>query len=134
MYLLYPGLDQTEEMICQYFYFLVIREAVQKEFAGCDTCQHTKRSVKKYGKFSAKLADDTPWNKLCVDIIGPCKIRIKGKDDLILKSVTMIRPVTGWFEMTQYSNKKAMAIDKLVTTTWMAWYPLSVEITYDRGG
>ena len=56
---------------------------------------------KKYGKLPAKLAEETPWNKLCVDLIGPYKIRIKGKEPLILKAVTMIHPVTGWFEGTQ---------------------------------
>ena len=43
------------------------------------------------------MAEETPWNKLCVDLIGPYKIRIKGKYPLILKAVTVIDPITGWF-------------------------------------
>ena len=78
---------------------------------------------KKYGKLPAKLAEETPPNKLCVDLIGPYKIRIKGKDPLILKYVTMIDPVTRWFEVTQYSNKKEMTIANLVETVWLARYP-----------
>ena len=66
----------------------------------------------------------TPWNKLYVDLIGPYKTRRKGKEPLILKAVTMIYPVTGWFEVTQYSNKKAMTIANLVETTWLDQYPL----------
>ena len=46
----------------------------------------------------------------------------------------MIDPVTGWFEITQYNDKKAMKIAKLVETTWLVRYPWQVEITYDRGG
>ena len=61
----------------------------------------------KNGKLPYKLAEETPWNKLCVDLIGPYIICRKGKEPLILKVVTMIQPVTGWFEVTQYSNKKA---------------------------
>ena len=34
---------------------------------------------KKYVKLPAKLAEETPWNKLCVDLIVPYKIHIKGK-------------------------------------------------------
>ena len=35
--------------------------------------------------------------KLCVDLIGPQVIRIKvQKENLNLKAVTMIDPVTGW--------------------------------------
>ena len=34
----------------------------------------TYKTVKnKNGKLTAKCADATPWNKLCVDIIGPYK-------------------------------------------------------------
>ena len=46
----------------------------------------------------------------------------------------MIDPVTGWFEVTQYNNKKAMTIENLVETMWMARYPWLVEITYDQRG
>ena len=46
----------------------------------------------------------------------------------------MIEPVTRWFEVTQYSDKKLMTIAKLVETTWLVWYPCPVEITYYQGG
>ena len=58
-------------MIHQHLYWPGIREAVQTEVTVCDTCQRTKRSTKKNGKLPAKLAEETPWNKLCVDLIGP---------------------------------------------------------------
>ena len=80
------------------------------------------------------MAEETLRNKLCVDLIGPYKILKKGKDPLILKAITMIDPVTRWFEVTQYRNKKAMTIVKLVENMWLVWYPCPVEITYDRRG
>ena len=72
--------------------------------------------------------------KLCVDIIGTYKIRRKGKYTLILKSVTMVDPVTRWSEITQYNNKKAMTIVRLAENTWLVRYPWPVEIKYDQGG
>ena len=66
---------------------------------------------KKYGELPDKLAEEIPWNKLCVDLIGPCKICGKGREPIILKAVTMLDPVTGWFEITQYNNKKAITIE-----------------------
>ena len=87
-------------MIRQKMYSPGIKEAVYREVTFCDTCQRTKRSIVKYGKLPAKLAEETPWNKLCVYLIGPYKIRSKRKEPLILKSITMIDPVTGWFEVT----------------------------------
>ena len=46
----------------------------------------------------------------------------------------MIDPITGWFEVTQYSDNKAIMIVNLAETMWMVWYPWTVEITYDQGG
>ena len=43
----------------------------------------------------------------------------------------MIDPVTWWFEVTQYRDKKAMTIVNLVEATWLVRYPWPVEITYD---
>ena len=80
------------------------------------------------------MVEETPRNKLCVDLIGPYKIRRKGKYHLILKAITRIYPVTGWFEVTKYHYKKAMTIVNLVETTGLVRNPWPVEITYDRGG
>ena len=62
------------------------------------------------------------------------QMRRKGKYCLILKAVTMIHSVTGWFEMTQYRDKKSMTISNLVETAWLVRYPWSLDITYDQGG
>ena len=53
-----------------------------------------------YSRLPDKLAEETPQNKLCAYIIGPYKIRIKGRDTLILKAVTMRDPLNRWFEVT----------------------------------
>ena len=65
------------------------------------------------------MAEETPWNEIWVDIIGPYKIRRKGKDTLILKYFTMIDPINGWFEVTQYRDKRLTTIANLVETTWL---------------
>ena len=52
----------------------------------------------------------------------------------MLKYVTIINPIIGWFEITQYNDKKEMMISNLVETTWLVQYIYPVEITYDRGG
>ena len=48
-------MDRAEATVLQNFYLLGIREVVQKEVTGYDTCQHKKWSTKKYGKLPAKL-------------------------------------------------------------------------------
>ena len=46
----------------------------------------------------------------------------------------MVYPVTGWFEVIQYRNKKEMMVATLVENMWMVWYTWPVVITYDQGG
>ena len=72
----------------------------------------------KYGKLPAKEADEIPWNKLCVDIIGPYIIRRNiNKENLNLKTVAMIDPLKWSFEVTQYNDKIAMSKANSVETT-----------------
>ena len=118
----------------QHLYWPGIIAAVQKKVTRYDVYQRKKRSAKKYGKLPAKTVEEIPWNKLCVDLIGPYKICRKGKEPLISKDVNMIDPVTGWFEVTQYRDKKATTIENLVETTWLVRYPWPVDIMYDRVG
>ena len=45
-YLLHPGMDRTEVIIRQHFYWTNIRYAVLEEVNNCDTCQSTNKSNK----------------------------------------------------------------------------------------
>ena len=100
----------------------------------CDTCQLTRMTNKKYGRLPAKLAEDIPWNKICVGLVGPYVIQINGKKgNLWLKAVTVVDPVTGWFEISQYEYKRAISIANLVEATWISRYPIPIEIMYDQG-
>ena len=86
----------TEDMILQHLYWNGIRDTVMKELTNYDKCQHKKHSNKKYGKLPAKGSEKIPWNKLCVDLIGPYIIKRKGyTENLNLRAITMIEPVTG---------------------------------------
>ena len=45
----------------------------------------------------------------------------------------MIDPVTGWFEITRYNNKRVISIADLVETKCLSRYPRPMEIRYDQG-
>ena len=45
----------------------------------------------------------------------------------------MIDPVTGWFEIVQYDDKRAINISNLVENTWLSRYTRTTENTYDQG-
>ena len=72
-------MDRTQAIIIQHFYFPDIIDAVQKEVTNCDTWQRTKPPNKKLGKLPAELAEEIPWNIICVDLIVPYIIRRNGK-------------------------------------------------------
>ena len=44
----------------------------------------------------------------------------------------MIDPITGWFNIPQYDDKREISIAKLVETVWLARYPSPMEIMYDQ--
>ena len=45
----------------------------------------------------------------------------------------MIDPVTGWFEIMQYYDKRLISISKLVETKLLNRYPRPMKIIYDQG-
>jgi len=75
-------------------------------------CQKQKKQRKKYGHLLEKKAEYKPWERLCVNLIGPYKIKSKKRGRKIpeLRCVTMINPATGWFEIKQYDDKKSITV------------------------
>ena len=110
-----------------------MRDQITNYVQACPTCQRNKRKVKKYGHLPPKEAEATPWDKMCIDLIGPYTIRRKGNNDLICKCVTMIDPATGWFEIHQYDDKRSITVANIAEQEWFSRYPWPTQITYDRG-
>ena len=133
-YLCHPGETRTEKTIRQHFTWTNLRNTVHNICQKCDTCQRTKKSIKKYGLLPEKEAEAIPWEKLCVDLIGPYKIKnTTNQQILTLWCLTMIDPATGWIEIREIKNKDASNIANLVEQTWLTRYPWPMELTYDRG-
>jgi hypothetical protein len=79
--LCHPGINQTEETIGQHLWWPNMRAHITNYVQICPLCQRNKRRQKKYGLLPPKLAEATPWDKLCVNLISPYKIRRKGHYD-----------------------------------------------------
>jgi hypothetical protein len=76
-----------------------------------------KKQSKKYGLLPEKDAEAMPWDRLCIDLIGPYNIKSNKKGVKIppLKCITMINPATGWFKIKQYDDKKAITAPTLLS-------------------
>jgi hypothetical protein len=125
--LCHPGINRTEETIGQHLWWPNMRDHITNYEKICSVCQQNKRRQKKYGLLPPKEAEETPWDKLCVDLIGPYKIRRKGQE-LICKYVTMIDPATSWFEIQQYDDKQSIAVANIVEQEWFSRYPWPRQI------
>ena len=131
--LCHPGINRTEESIGQHLYWPKMRQQITRYVQTCPVCQRNKRKVKKYGWLPPKEAETIPWDKMCIDLIGPYTIRRKGKPDLVCKCVTMIDPATGWFEIHQYDDKRSITVANIAEQEWFSRYPWPTQVTFDRG-
>jgi RNase H-like domain found in reverse transcriptase/Integrase zinc binding domain len=75
----HPGINRTEETIGQHLWWPNMREHITNYVKICPVCQRNKRRQKKYGLIPPKEAESTPWDKLCVDLIGPLRLEEKVK-------------------------------------------------------
>ena len=131
--LLHPGHTRTEETISQHLWWPKLRDQVRSHVKTCPVCQKNKRKKLKYGHLPPKEAEASPWEKLCIDLIGPYKIRRKNHPELVCNAVTMIDPATGWFELHQTPDKRSDTIANITEQEWFCRYPWPTQITYDRG-
>jgi hypothetical protein len=126
-------MTRTEQTIRQHFWWKTLREDVQKLCSTCDVCQRTKITHAKYGHLPEKDAECEPWERLCVDMIGPYNIKRKGKKPLTLWCVTMIDPATSWFEIKEVQNREAHTVASVVEQTWLTRYPWPSIVVFDKG-
>ena len=88
----------------------------------CHTGQLFKKQQKKYGHLSSKEAEDLPWSRVNVDLIGPYVVHTPAATH-ILCALTMIDPVTGWFEVPDFADKNANTVMEAFNNTWLSRYP-----------
>ena len=55
----------------------------------------------KYGKLPAKHAIITPWEALCVDLIGPYTLKGKDKTVIDFMCITLIDLANSWFKIAE---------------------------------
>jgi hypothetical protein len=71
---------------------------VQLHCKKCKLCQIHKKNRKQYGKLPAKLAEATPWEIVCLDLVGPWSVKTPSGVKKV-RAITAIDPATGWFEI-----------------------------------
>jgi hypothetical protein len=101
-YLGHPNINQTKEIIGQHLWWPKMRNQITNLVTVYSTCQLNKpKTSKQFWHLPEKEAEAIPWDKMCIDLIGPYTICRKGQKNLICKCVTMINPATSSFKIHQ---------------------------------
>ena len=132
-YLAHPGQTRMEATIRQTMYWPNIRQDVEKTVRTCRVCQIYKGPSKKYGHLPLKQAENPiPWNRVHVDMIGPLTVKTaKGKHEL--RALTMIDPVTGWFEVKDVKKADSDSCMRAMDDVWLSRYPRPEYLGFDGG-
>ena len=134
-YLCHPGKTRMYKTLASTLYWEGMEKDVQMYVKNCSTCQKYKKTQKKYGKLPPKNATMTPWETVCVDLVGPYTVTDSTGKDRTLMAMTFIDPATGWFEITELPDKEKSSarISQLFNTTWLARYPRPRKVIFDNG-
>jgi hypothetical protein len=78
----------------------------------------------KYGHLPSIEAEAEPWERLCVDLIGPYTIKHKEEEPLLPWCLTMIDPAKGWLDIKELTKKEAINSVNLVEQTGLTCDPI----------
>ncbi len=132
-----------------------MRNTIGSITKSCKTCQVNKIRTQNYGHLPSKIVISTPWEALCVDLVGPYTLKGKDGSSIDFMALTMIDPASSWFEvvelptimrlMTRKVNSKERTIEeqifdkssdqisRLVNKIWLCRYPRCQYLIYDNG-
>ncbi len=134
--LVHPGEQRMEQTIKAVYTWPNLRKDVIRFCKTCDLCQRCKKQKKrKYGLLPEKEPEVTKWSRVDVDLWGPKTVQNKNGWDYAIHVMTMVDPVTGWFELQQlYSEPTAFRCQQILDTEWLSRYPRPRELGCDNGG
>ena len=157
-FLNHPGGERLYKTINRVAYWKGMTSQAENFCKKCKDCQFTKPQRRKYGHVPPKnVGKLVPWQTVHVDLIGPYSISTKQQqtDDTVidktfqLTCMTMIDPVTGWFEIVEVPNyiikdlkkkisqqtidKSSARISLLFDQTWLSRYPRPKKVIFDNG-
>ena len=132
----HPGEKRMERTIRFVYTWKGLKADVKRVCKHCHVCQISKNSGrKKFGLVPEKEGEVTKWSRVNVDMWGPKTIRNKNGKTYKIHVMTMVDPVTGWFELAQLRDKpNAFMAMKRFDSQWLARYPRPREIGFDNGG
>jgi hypothetical protein len=100
-YLQHPWHDRLEGTMNAAIYWKGMQTTIQSITKSCKSCQVNKRCTLKYGHLPSKIVIITPWEALCVYLIGPYTLKSKDGSAIDFMALTMIDPSSSWFKIVE---------------------------------
>ena len=91
-----------------------------------------KAGKKKYRLLLPKTVETMRWNKVYINLWGPKSVVNVNGYTYKLHIMTMIDPVTGWFEQL-YDEPTTYTCKQILDSVWLSRYPCPKEIGFDNG-
>jgi hypothetical protein len=114
-----------------------------------------KKRTQKYGHLPPKIVISTPWEALCVNLVGPYTLKGEDGSSIDFMALTMIDPASSWFKVVelptimqlmtkkvngkertieeQIFDKSSDQISRLVNIIWLCRYLRCCYLIYDNG-
>jgi Integrase zinc binding domain len=129
--LLHPGIRRTIKTIQQNFWWQNMTKHIEDFILKCPTCQHKKKSTKKYDLLPTKTHNPQPCHTVCVDLADPWSFPSDNNISLLL--FTMMDPDTAFIEMQAIPNKRSSFIAETFDRIWLCRYPRPTACIFDAG-
>ena len=123
--LIHPGESRMIEIIKLVFTWSGLNKQAKNLVKTCHECQMCKKvGKKKYGLLPPKTAESMRWNRVNVDLWGLKSVVNVNGYTYKLHIITMVDPVTGWFEQRQlYDEPNAYTCLQILDSVWLSRYP-----------
>ena len=131
--LVHPGVHRLYNTLRQHYTWPKMLSQIRAYLRTCGPCQRGKRGGRGYGKVPLKDVETEPWKDIALDLAGPWKAVVDGKD-VLFHTLTIIDVFTGWVEIIPITRKKKEVIRDLFVQEWLRRYPRPSRVIYDAGG
>ena len=131
--LIHPGMTRMYQTMKMHLQWPGLKSDIENFVASCKTCQIWKKNTNAYGKLPVKDPIAEPWHTVQIDTIGPYS-QSENVSSKKYYAITMIDPVTGWFEIFDNTTKSSKETARGFDRVWLCRYPRPREVIFDQGG
>lgn len=119
-WLCHPGLVKLYNSLKSCYFWKGMFNQIRDYTKNCQECIESKISNRNFGKLPLAKPEISPFNTVCVDIIGPYNLPDRGEDKFAL---TILDSATRWLEIVPLQTKNLIEVSEAFDSQWLCRYP-----------